>query len=269
MTNIIKALCPPILFQVLRRLRHRRVSSSFAGNYPSWDQAKLDSSGYDAANILETIKNSALKVKRGEATFERDSVCFYHVEYRYPALSGLLYAALSSGSRLSVLDFGGSLASFYSQHAAILSSVQNLRWGVVEQAHFVVCGQENLNTRVLKFYNTPAEFALEGTPDVIFLSSVLQYMEKPYQLLEELLQLDAEFFLFDRTSFNDGDDRLSVQTVPPSIYPASYPAWFLSWSKFLDTMSSAGYEIIMEFPGTDPTEIGYYKGLLFKRRSTH
>jgi len=249
----------------LRRFKSRKLSSSFAGDYHTWCQAKLKSGGYDADNILDSIKDSALKVKHGEAIFERDSVCFYNIEYRYPALSGLLYAALSSDGELSVLDFGGSLASFYSQHASILSSVRKLRWGVVEQAHFVAWGKENLTTPTLKFYNTPAEFVLDGKPDVIFLSSVLQYMEEPYQLLQQLFQLQANFILFDRTAFIDGDDRLTVQTVPASIYPASYPAWFISRAKFQAVMQLNGYEVLMEFPGDDPTDIGYYKGLLFKR----
>lgn len=266
LANLIKEFCPPVFFRILRRIRHRKAGSSFAGNYSSWDEAKRNSGGYDAANILDTIKHSALQVKQGNAIFERDSVCFYHVEYRYPALSGLLYAATCSGSKLNVLDFGGSLGSFYSQHALMLSCVQNLRWGVVEQAHFVAWGQEHLSTSILKFYNSPAEFAQDGKPDVIFLSSVLQYIEEPYQLLKLLFKLQAKFFLFDRTAFNDGDDRLTVQTVPASIYPASYPAWFMSWSKFIKTMTDGGYELVMEFPGTDPTEIGYYKGLLFRRK---
>jgi putative methyltransferase (TIGR04325 family) len=269
LTKLIKALCPPILFQSLSKFRQRKTTSSFAGNYASWTLAKQNSSGYDAANILSIIQNSALKVKRGEATFERDSVCFYHVEYRYPALSGLLYAAQVSGGQLSVLDFGGSLASFYFQHAKMLSAVKNLRWGVIEQPHFVDWGQEHLATANLRFYHTSAEFLSEGAPNVIFLSGVLQYMEHPYQLLAELMKLEADFFLFDRTAFYDGDDRLTVQTVPAAIYPASYPAWFLSWSKFLQAMTSNGYEIVMEFPGTDLTEIGYYKGLLFKRIVKH
>lgn len=166
--KILKLLCPPLFLHILQKYRRRNFASSFAGNYSSWAHAKQNSGGYDAENILTIIQESALKVKRGEAVFERDSVCFHHVEYRYSALSGLLYAAVSSGGKLSVLDFGGSLASFYSQHAAILSIVKDLRWGVVEQPHFVAWGREHLTTTDLKFYNSLTEFILDGKPNCYF-----------------------------------------------------------------------------------------------------
>jgi putative methyltransferase (TIGR04325 family) len=268
MQKIIKALCPPIIFRQLSRIWHSSQGLTFAGHYPSWADAKRDSSGYDAANILEQVKNAALKVKRGEALFERDSVCFNAADNRYPALTGLLYIALKHKGQLSVLDFGGSLASFYSQHINILNSIEKLRWGVIEQPHFVAWGVKHLTTASLGFYHSAAEFTAEGTPNVVFLSSVLQYLEAPYDTFNDLLQLNTEYILLDRTAFIDGNvDRLTVQTVPASIYQAKYPAWFMSWEKFHSTITAANYEVIMEFPGTDHTNIGYYKGLLLQRKN--
>jgi putative methyltransferase (TIGR04325 family) len=267
-TNLIKELCPPIVFRLFSRAWHYRSTLSFSGNYSSWEQAKLDSSGYDASNILEKIKHATLKVKNGEALFERDSVCFYHADNRYPALTCLLYIALRKNNQLNVLDFGGSLASFYFQHISILNSIAKLRWGVVEQPHFVSWGLEHLSSDSLKFYKTSTEFITEGSPDVIFLSSVLQYLQDPYQMLNQLLQLNAEYILLDRSSFINGStDRLTVQTVPKSIYDAKYPAWFLSWEKFHQLITVAGYEIMMEFSGIDATDIGYYKGLLLQKKA--
>ena len=265
--QIIKALCPPIIFRQLSRIWHSSRGLTFAGHYSSWADAKRDSSGYDAVNILEQVKSAALKVKHGQALFERDSVCFHTADNRYPALTGLLYVALKNKGQLSVLDFGGSLASFYYQHINILNSIDKLRWGVIEQPHFVEWGAEHLTTGTLGFYDSVGQFVSEGLPDVIFLSSVLQYIEKPYDTFTDLLQLKTEYILLDRTAFIDGSiDRLTVQTVPASIYQAKYPAWFLSWEKFHSAITVADYEIIMEFPGTDHTHIGYYKGLLLQRK---
>lgn len=268
MANLIRAICPPFIFRRLSRIWHASQGLSFSGDYQFWADAEKNSSGYDAVNILEQVKNSALKVKHGEALFERDSVCFHTADNRYPALTGLLYIALHNKGQLNVLDFGGSLASFYFQHINILNSIENLRWSVVEQPHFVAWGAEHLATKSLRFYNSSAESVAEGAPDVVFLSSVLQYLEAPYHTLNELIQLNTEYILLDRTAFIAGDtDRLTIQVVPKSIYKAKYPAWFLSWKKFHSVITNAGYEIMMEFPGIDLTEIGFYKGLLLKRKN--
>ncbi len=266
--KIIKAICPPVIFRQFGKIWHARKSPSFGGNYRSWDDAKQDSSGYNAENILEIVKAAALKVKLGEALFERDSVCFYEADHRYPALASLLYIALKNNGQLNVMDFGGSLASYYFQHIKVLESIDKLRWGVIEQAHFVDWGKKHLTTQSLKFYNTPLEFSADGYPDVIFLSSVLQYLETPYVILEQLLDLNVEYILFDRTAFITGDkDRLTVQTVPESIYKAKYPAWFLSWSKFHAVVTKAGYEVLWEFTSLDSSDIGFYKGFLLQRKS--
>ena len=268
LVKIIKAICPPVIFRQFSKIWHARKSPSFVGNYRSWNDAKQDSSGYDAENIFEIVKAAALKVKHGGALFERDSVCFYEADHRYPALASLLYIALKNNGQLNVMDFGGSLASYYFQHIKVLESIDKLHWGIVEQAHFVEWGKKHLTTQSLKFYNTPLEFSAEGQPDVIFLSSVLQYLETPYTILEQLLDLNVEYILFDRTAFIAGDkDRLTVQTVPESIYKAKYPAWFLSWSKFHAVVTKAGYEITWEFPGIDSSDIGFYKGFLLHRKN--
>lgn len=266
--DVIRALCPPIIFRLFSRTLLFRARLSFSGNYSSWELAKLDSSGYDAGIILEKVKSAALKVKNGDALFERDSVCFHQADNRYPALTCLLYIALRNNNQLNVLDFGGSLASFYFQHIRLLNSIDKLQWSVVEQPHFVSWGSEHLSSDTLKFYNTTSELPIDGRPDVIFLSGVLQYLEYPYQMLNELLQLNAEYMLFDRTSFIEGNtDRLTVQTVPETIYNAKYPAWFLSWEKFHQVITVAGYEIMMDFSGIDATDIGYYKGLLLQKKT--
>ncbi len=59
----------------------------WSGDYSSWKSAQQHCVGYDAANILEKVKDAILKVKNGEAVYERDSVLFYKIEYAYPLLS--------------------------------------------------------------------------------------------------------------------------------------------------------------------------------------
>ena len=91
-------------------------------------------------------------VKRGEAVFERDSVIFDKVQYAWPVTAGLMWVAARNGGRLSVLDFGGSLGSSYFQNREFLAYLPNVRWSVIEQAHFVKAGRKHIQDERLVFY---------------------------------------------------------------------------------------------------------------------
>jgi putative methyltransferase (TIGR04325 family) len=82
------------------------------------------------------------------------------------------------------------------------------------------------------------------------------------------VQTGFKYIIFDRTAFIDtGDDRITVQKVPPEIYPASYPAWFFNQEKFLDFFSGE-YELIADFISNDQANItSIYKGYIFKLRN--
>ncbi len=260
--TLIKDCCPPILVKLLRR----RFLNTFTGNYNSWAEAQLHASGYDSDVIFHRVREAALKVKRGEAVFERDSVCFYHEEYRWPALACLLAIAAERGGKLNVLDFGGALGSFYFQHRKFFNRLKSIRWSVIEQTRFVECGKNEFQNEELRFYSNIDECLANEKVDVVFLSGVLQYLEMPKSILIELSKGNADYILIDRTPFIIGsNDRLTVQSVPESIYKASYPAWFFSTNKFDELISKIGYRLIEEFDGDDDVGIGKFKGHFLER----
>ena len=111
----LRALTPPVVWTMARRFLGSD-GVTFRGDFASWHEAEQVAKGYGAPEILERVREAALKVKRGEAVFERDGVCFYEEEFRWPALACLLRIAAENGGELSVIDFGGSLGSFYFQH---------------------------------------------------------------------------------------------------------------------------------------------------------
>ena len=86
-------------------------NTSFEGSYSTWQEADALCNGYDNMEILEKILSATLKVKNGEAVYERDSVIFDQIEYSWPVLTGLMCAAAQNSGCLKVLDFGCSLGS--------------------------------------------------------------------------------------------------------------------------------------------------------------
>ena len=85
----------------------------------------------------------------------------------------------------------------------------------------------------------------------MLLSSVLQYLESPYDVLAQVLALPCDHVIIDRTPFWDGpSDRLCVQTVPPSIYAASYPSWVFSRQLFRSQVGEE-WRFVATFDGRD------------------
>lgn len=239
------------------------------GTYSSWSAAQADSAGYDAGVILECTRAALLKVKRGEAVYERDSVLFNEVQYAWPLLAGLLWVAAKRGGRVEVLDFGGSLGSTWFQNRAFLSGLEAVGWNVVEQPATVEVGLREFADETLRFYPSVAACLADRHPDVIILSSVLQYLEHPYDLLDELARLTNVDLIIDRTPFWEGAaDRLCVQQVPPTIYPASYPSWIFAEARFR-SMLSLHWDEMARFDNADrlPGPVPFaYRGFLAARR---
>jgi len=267
--KMMESLLPPV---VKRGLLFLLTRNYYAGTYRTWAEARGDATGYDADVILEKCKTALLKVKSGEAAYERDSVVFETMEHPFAVLAGLLKGALASDGRLSVLDFGGSLGSTYYQCRHFLADLKTLRWNIVEQGKFVACGREHFETEELRFYDTVGDCLRQGKPDVLLLSSVLQYIEEPHALLKELLREGIGIVIVDRTPFHQQGSRdiLTVQNVPFHIYRASYPCWLFSRERFLASFAGA-YSIAAEYDalgGTIDTGrmAAAYRGFIFQHR---
>lgn len=225
---------PPVLTRLARR---RRSPVKFEGPYDSWGAAELDSSGYGDEGILDAVLSAALKVKDGEAAFERDSQVFQNPEYVWPTLAGLLWAAARTNGVLNVLDFGGSLASFYFQHRTFVDGLHTVRWNVVEQPHFVHAGREHIEDATLRFYTSIQECLDDTQPNVLLASSVLQYIEHPHMILRQLAEV-ADILVLDRTPFVDTEgDLFCRQVVTDVIYSASYPMRAFSRRQFDKSVS--------------------------------
>ena len=265
MKKIVKGLIPPIFLSIY----HRFFTSKYGwkGLYKTWQDAESVSTGYDQTIVLEKVRSSLLAVKNGEAVYERDSVLFDQVQYNWPLLSALMLGAAKKTGSLSVMDFGGSLGSTYFQNKKFIELLPGVvKWGIVEQKHFVDAGKQEFESDELKFFYDIDSCLEELRPGVLLLSSVLQYIEQPYHLLEKLLSYNFDLIIVDRTPFtSSNNDVIKVQYVPPSIYDASYPCWFFNKEKLCNYFVSHGYELFEEFDALDGFGDDYaFHGLLFK-----
>lgn len=264
--KIIRAITPPILIAAVKN--SPLIKSGWHGNFKTWEEAKSKTTGYDSALILDKVRDSMYKVKEGLAVYERDSVLFDAIQYSWPLLTGLMMAAAKDGGKLNVLDFGGSLGSTYYQNKKFLAHFDDVVWSIVEQEHFVNIGKKSFEDSILKFYLTIEDCIKEQSPNVIVLSSVLQYLEDPYHFIESLIrETQANFILIDRTPFS-AEERIVVQTVPASIYKASYPCRIFNLEKFKNQFSEKGYSLVEEFESND-SQVGdiFFKGILYQKKN--
>jgi len=259
-----------LLQSIKRQVRKRFKPSPYGwfGNFQSWNQALQETTGYDQQAILEKVKEATLKVKCGEAVYERDSVLFEEIQYSKPLLETLQEIA-EKNNGVKVIDFGGSLGSSYFQNREILDRFPSSRWNVVEQENFVACGKECIASGQLCFFESVDECIRQnGLPDLLLLSCTLPYIKEPYDLLTFLAGKNIRFFMIDNTPFNFlNADRLTIQKVPPAIYTASYPCWFLDYEKVKGTLEKQ-YKVRKEFTNDSVIELDYrplqYKGCLFE-----
>jgi len=271
----LKLLLPPGLSILYRGFRSRKNDPVvWQGNFPDWDTAKKRSAGYENPLILEKTKNAILKVKNGDAAGERDSVLLGRVEYCWPVLTYLLKIALENNNQLDIIDFGGSLGSSYFQNRGMIPANVKLSWNVVEQPDYIGVGNHEIADENLKFFSSVKEAYANNGAKVLLLSSVLQYLEYPYRFLDEMMGYDFEYILVERTAFIDNaEDRITLQVVPPSIYEASYPAWFLNNEKFKKYISEK-YFTLLEFESDiigslalEDKTAAYWRGYVFKRKT--
>lgn len=263
MRRLIKSLLPPIFLIFLKKFKINNYG--WQGNYKTWQEASDASSGYDSNEIIQKVRASLLKVKNGEAIYERDSVIFDEIQYSWPLLAGLMYASAMFKGELNVLDFGGSLGSTYYQNKKFLDKINNLTWSIVEQDKFVKIGKKEFENEHLKFYCSVGECIAENAPNVLIFSSVLQYIEEPFTLLDDVFKHNFKYILVDITPFSS-QNIIKLQRIPPSIYNASYPCWIFSEYDFIKYFYKNGYKVHEEFKSLNSKHEEFnFKGFIFEK----
>lgn len=264
-----RSLQPPFWRRTLRRIRRllpKRPAYGFLGQYANWQEASTAATGYDDVRILEKTKKAVKKVLDGNAAFERDSIAFKVPERNETLMRAIGEAHSSHPESLTVVDFGGSLASAFLQHRQELHRIKNLSWNIIEQEQVVRAGRQLFHEPQLRFFAQLDEVLRGGRPDIVLFSSVLQYLEDPASVIKAVQKHKVPYIFIDRTPvIEESADRLTVQRVDPRIYPASYPAWLFSHEKLMKLFSQE-YELIREHQQGYTDEQGItLRGFLFKR----
>jgi putative methyltransferase (TIGR04325 family) len=204
----------------------------YFGNYSSWAEALTGSLSYDSDSIILKVFNASVAVRDGKATYERDGIAFFN-EFQWDAIPYIEALASENKNHLKVLDFGGALGSHYYPIIKRLPGIK-FDWTIVEQKAFVDIGNKEFASANLQFESSLTKALSQGTYNLILLGCVLPYVSNPEEVLAEITRATPEAILIDKHPVIAGDkNRLTVQRINPTIYEASYPAWFFSEKRFL------------------------------------
>lgn len=245
MFYLVKEFIPPVALS----LRWYSFKYGWKGDFKDYESAKKQCLGYDEAHILNKIKETTLKVINKEIPYERDGIAYDKVQMNFPMLSALLYVASKNNNELTLIDFGGSLGTTYYQNIPYLKHLNKLKWCIIEQPQFVAAGKEGFENEHVTFYSSIEACMAENEVDLFLICNVLQYLEKPYQLIETLKNTYIPHVLLDFIAYNDQPaDRITIQHVPPVFYgiEASYPCYFPDRSSIEHSLSMA-YEKKYDF----------------------
>jgi putative methyltransferase (TIGR04325 family) len=246
--NLSKVIPPYLIFVLKKSFFLKKYTIQFNGPYNSWADAENHSTGYSQDKIISKVFKSTLKVIRGEAAYERDSITFTEHKFNWPIISYILKTLSRNSENFSVLDFGGSLGSSYFQNKIFFKELKNFNWMIIEQKKFVELGRGFIENENLKFFSSIEDCISIKKPDVVLASAVLQYLKNPYKKLEELCNIGAKVILLDKIIINKDDkDFIYCQKVPSYIYDATYPVYSLSESKLFNILHKNNYRIHNKF----------------------
>ena len=249
-------------------------SYAYQGDFNSFEEALKYCKGYEAKEVFEKTCETALKVKNGEYVFERDSVGFLELKYSTDVLDALLKIIRENNNKLLLTDFGGSLGSSYFQYQSFFKTVDKISWKVVELPAIINFGKKNIeNGKLLFFHNLEEAEKLEKS-SVLFSSGTFQYLPKPFEFIDEIINRDYHYILLDRIAFINGTKhRLTIQETKEEIYEATYPAWFFNEQIFVKYFEERGYQLKNVFNSycdlplaIDKKSTVYWKGFYFEKK---
>ncbi len=260
--STLRSLLPPFLYNKLLALK----PYGYQGDYPNWEAAVAASGGYTSVEISARLTTAAQAIRSQKAKYERDSVLFSDETVVFPVLSALLHA-LTFAPDLNICDFGGGLGGYYFQHLQLMPKNSAWSWQVAELPATEAIGKAYLEDNRLLFhaYEKPTSPA----QSFLLLGCVLPYLEDPYAWLDQFYADGHSWLLVDKHPMlsTSDKDRLTIQQVSPKIYPASYPAWFFSESKWNKWWQDR-YELVFQYHCDDYSNIpdSRFRGYFFKRK---
>lgn len=228
----------------------------FQGDYNTWEQALRESkNAYQNPQIMERMFED---VENHKDQYKPNWFLLYYCLKHY-----LKYG------ELHILDFGGGPgAQYFMAKQELEQRAEAFQWYVVDLPAAVNLGRKYFENQSLHFTNTIDEVAnvLQGKPCIIYSNACIQYDPAYQDILDNLLQLNAETIIFERLPIGE-QERITVQEVHDYIFETSMPISI--FDKQFYSLLESGYKNVYEDKTGEipfPDMRAYYTNLVFERK---
>ena len=159
----------------------------------------------------------------------------------YYSLMAILVATLRNPVRpVRILDFGGSMGCGYVQLMGSLSNDAQVEYHIVDNQQSCTIGSKLFRSEErVRFHSTLPKLA--GTVDLLFLGSVLQYIEDYAGLLQQLLAYRPRWVLL---VFHPIGDIPTFATAQNNIKGSVLAYWFFNVHEVVALFQQHGYRLI-------------------------
>ncbi len=202
----------------------------------NWESAVSGSSGYQSPQTINTIEGSDPVVD--EDTTKHNFLGSRYFQVASAILSGLNLEKLESDTTIRVLDIGGGLGEYF---FLLHDNLPNLKfeWLILETpALCQLAKTKHANSPGVSW--TDALNDSNQTFDIVLLSSVIQYVEKPFDLIETAMQ-KAPLLILNRLPLSTHAHNLVCIQRPGLLETkGSYPVHILSERLFMSYLSARG-----------------------------
>ena len=203
----------------------------------NWESAVSGSSGYQSPQTISTIEGSDPVVTK--SIIKHDFLGSRYLQVASAILSGLNPEKLKSQTTIRVLDIGGGLGEYF---FLLRDNLPNLKfeWLILETpALCELAKTKQIATPDVSW--TDSLIDSSRTFDIVLLSSVIQYVEKPFALIE-MAMTKAPLLIFNRLPLSTNAHNL-VCIQRPGLFESkgSYPLHILSEQLFVSYLLSRGH----------------------------
>jgi putative methyltransferase (TIGR04325 family) len=198
---IARDLVPPALLAAVRKLKASSGKATYA-NYAE-AMAACSKDGYENHKLVEVVVKKTVSY--------RDSIAVQPVPVNATNAYSLAALLLSMvpGKTIHVLDFGGAAGAHYFLARSILPEPTELNWVVVETPAMVQRAGLILGNQELRFtIDLNEAVRMLGQVDLLHTSGTLQCVPEPYEQLRQLIDIQAQYMLFNRLAVTQGDHEV-------------------------------------------------------------
>jgi putative methyltransferase (TIGR04325 family) len=262
--KFIKQFLPPFLVAVFRGCRKfEKHRFTWQGIYAHRRDVPSDNASYD--DEIEVRKHYDWTRAALDLVHAGKQPILWH-----DTLAVVAAIISSRNNAVSVLDFGGAVGSGYVQLLGSLPKNAAIQYHVVDLPKMCAAGHQLFagDPRITFHTCLPS---LDDALDIVYASSVLQYVDDYGGLLRQLGSAQATFILLGQLA---AGDIPTFATKQMNLVEKILAYWFLNRDEVGDSLAEAGYELVYDGLGDqvydqsnfpDTHRIGRMRNMLFRR----